>query len=474
MKTLIKEGVVVAYINNKHQILKNAAILIDGKNIADILFDKVPENLVVDQEIDAAGMLVSPGFVNIHTHGTIQALGIYTLDWARRDLFGYNYLATQTYGGANPSLSREEAEILSLNFLVKVLKTGSTTVLEMGAVGTSADSFAQMAGEIGIRAYTTIGFRSANYSFDNHGILNYIWDEEQGNRDFEAALKHFNKYHDSYGGRLQGYIEPRNADTCTPELLKKSIATARDYGVPLQIHTAQSLFEFHSIVRRTGKTPVQFLNDLGVLGRSTILGHCVFTTGHSKVAWPGDEDQIIMADTGTSIGHSPTIFMRDGFAFESFSRHRRLGVNIAIGTDVFPEDIIREMGVVSKMSKLVENDFEAGTAWEVFDAATLGGARALNRNDLGRIEKGAKADIVLIDLNNILIGPYDDPIKTLVHTATGRDVDTVIVNGNIVVKNKEILSMDINEKELLSKAQVITERVWGESMWPYKEDCCRK
>lgn len=468
MKTVIINGDVVACINGKLQLLRKAALVVKDDLISEILPPGEVFQGPADEIIDAAGMLVCPGFINMHTHGTIQAEGIFSLDWSRRDLYSYNYLATQTYGGKRPPISDDEAHILSLNFLAKTLKMGSTTVMEMGGVGTSADVFAQLAGEIGIRAYTARGFRSADYSMDQQGRLQYLWDEAKGRRDFKAALDHVQKFHNTYGGRIQGFIEPRNADTCSLDLLKDSIRAAQDLDVPLQIHTAQSLFEFQEIVRRTGKTPVQFLNDCGVLSSRTILGHCVFTTGHSMTAWPGDEDQIIMAATGTSIAHSPSIFNRDGCAFESFDRHRRLGVNVAIATDMFPEDMINEMRVASNMSKLVEKDFRAGTAWQVFEAATLGGAKALNRDDLGKLAPGAKADIVIVDLANILIGPYYDPVKILVHTACGRDVDTVLVDGRIVVRHKKITTMDIDEDELLRQGQKVAERIWTETEFPYK------
>ncbi len=327
-----------------------------------------------------------------------------------------------------------------------------------------------MAGEIGIRTYTALGYRSAEYRFDQTGTFQYIWDEDKGKQDFQQALHFTERYMDAFNGRVKSYLEPRNADTCTPQLLRDSAVAAKDLGVLMQIHTAQSLLEFKEIVQRHKKTPVQYLHDLGVLGPQTILGHCVYTTGHSDVAWPGDEDQQILADTGTSIAHCPLVFIRNGRIFESFDRHRRLGVNLGIGTDTFPQDIINEMRLVSYMSKLIEKDFAAGKAWDVFTAATLGGAKALNRDDLGRLAPGAKADVVIINLQNLRIGPYADPIKILVHVATGRDVETVIVDGEIVVESGRLVSMDLDDGQLLMDGQKVAEKIWGEASWPGKEE----
>lgn len=123
----------------------------------------------------------------------------------------------------------------------------------------------------------------------------------------------------------------------------------------------------------------------------------------------------------------------------------------------------------SYVCKDLEKDYEAATSWDVFNAATLNGANALSRDDLGRLAPGAKADVVIINLRNIRIGPYSDPVKILVHVATGRDVDTVIVDGQIVVEKGKVQTMDIDEEELLDKAQALAEKIWQESDWPGKE-----
>jgi cytosine/adenosine deaminase-related metal-dependent hydrolase len=469
MKTAITNGYSVVFDGNEHYVANDASVIIENDRVVDIEFNVKPQELGVERIIDASGGLIIPGLLNLHVHGSIQGTAIFSLDWGRRDVFSSNYLAYQPIMGERAKLTDEEIHTAILTSLINLLRNGSTTVMELGGIGGSAEMFAELAGKIGIRAYTAFGYRTAEYRYDENGVFEYVWDEEKGENDFKKAIEFVERYKDAFNGRVKAYLEPRNADTISPNLLRSSAEAAKDLGVLMQIHTAQSLLEFNSIVRRHNKTPVQFLHDLGMLGPQTILGHCVYTTGHSDVAWPGNRDQEILAETGTSVAHCPLVFTRNGRTFESFDRYRRLGVNLGIGTDTFPQDIINEMRLVSYMAKLVEKDFKAGQAWDVFNAATLGGAKALNREDLGKLTPGAKADLVIINLRDIRIGPFADPVKILVHVATGRDVDTVIVDGRVVVEKGKLLTMDIDEEKLIYDAQKVGEKIWGETIWPKKD-----
>jgi cytosine/adenosine deaminase-related metal-dependent hydrolase len=147
---------------------------------------------------------------------------------------------------------------------------------------------------------------------------------------------------------------------------------------------------------------------------------------------------------------------RSGRQLRSFSRYRRAGLNVGLGTDTFPQDMIEEMRWASLASKIADRHAASGLAAEVYDAATAGGARALGRDDLGRLAPGAKADVTIVDLRALLIGPADDPIKSLVHYATQRDVEHVFVDGAHVVDRGVVRGLDVKatlaEMERISAA----------------------
>ena len=143
---------------------------------------------------------------------------------------------------------------------------------------------------------------------------------------------------------------------------------------------------------------------------------------------------------------------------QSYARYLAAGVNMALGTDTFPQDMLHEMQIAAIVSKLVESDPRVATARDVFTSATLGGARALSRDDLGRITPGAKADLVLINLETLSMSPIRDPLKNLVFSASRHDVDTVFVDGRIVVDRGRIEGID--ERALARDAQAAAERLW--------------
>ena len=252
---------------------------------------------------------------------------------------------------------------------------------------------------------------------------------------------------------------PYQVDTCSPALLRATRQAADELGVGIEIHAGQNLLEFHEILRRHSMTPVEYLADTGLLGPDAIVGHCIISTAHHLAALPGGRDLEILARSGASVAHCPLVFARRGNALESFSKFRRAGVNVGLGTDTYPRDLISEMRWAANLCKIAERDFTAGTAAEVFTAATLGGAAALRRPDLGRLAPGAKADVVLINMRSLRMGPYRDPIKALVQCGTGDDVDQVIVDGRTVVEAGRVVGVD--EDKLLAAAQAEADRLWS-------------
>jgi 5-methylthioadenosine/S-adenosylhomocysteine deaminase len=170
----------------------------------------------------------------------------------------------------------------------------------------------------------------------------------------------------------------------------------------------------------------------------------------------GDTRDIeLMAKSGATLGHTPYIYSRGGNYLHSLGQFLRHGVNVGIGTDAFPMDMIREMRYAAIMGKLADGDARAVTARDVFNCATLDGAKALGRDDLGRLSVGAKADVVIVDLTGIHVGLIDDPIKTLVYMASQQEVETVIVDGRMVVEGGRVPGVD--EEELARKANVVNQ-----------------
>jgi len=186
-------------------------------------------------------------------------------------------------------------------------------------------------------------------------------------------------------------------------------------------------------------------------------GHAIVIGGSSWTNYPAG-DVPIMADAGCSVAHAVWVFARRGIAMESFAGYRRAGVNMSLGTDTNPQSVIEAMRWAAVVSKIVERNTEATTAAHVFDAATLGGARALGRDDLGRLAPGAKADMVLWKGASWGMTPLRDPVKNIVYNATAEDVDRVWVDGRLVVDGGRVRAAD--EHAILAALQAGGERMW--------------
>ncbi len=455
MKTLIHGGDIVAYHDGGHRLLRGGQLVFEDDRIA-FVGRAFPGS--VERRLDAAGQLVIPGLVNIHCHADVEAGGRLMADCGRRDFFQAGFLNYNAAPRGVKNLpARQDPWIGGRFALVELLRNGCTTVVE---IGMAAEEHAAIAGELGMRAYLSPAYKSYDYRFGEHGELHYELNEEAGLRALDRAKAFVQKHAGSHGGRIQGMLFPFQVETCTPALLRATRKAADELGVGVEIHAGQNLLEFHEILRRHCQTPIEFLADTGLLGPGAIVGHCIINSAHSLAGLPGGRDLEILAGSGASVAHCPLVFARRGMAMESFHRFRAAGINVGLGTDTYPRDLISEMRMAALMCKVVEHDFAVATSADVFSAATLGGARALRRDDLGRLAPGAKADIVLIDMRKIRIGPYRDPIKALVQCGTSDDVASVIVDGRTVVEDGRVVGVD--EGQVLADAQREAERLWAE------------
>jgi cytosine/adenosine deaminase-related metal-dependent hydrolase len=286
------------------------------------------------------------------------------------------------------------------------------------------------------------GYASARWRLENDWRLGYVWDEAGGRRRFDEALRLVDDAARHPCGRLSGAVCPSQIDTCSEELLRDSAAAARERGLTLTTHCAQSIVEFNEMVARHGMTPIQWAARIGVLGAGTILGHAIFVDEHSWLHWHSRDDVRLLAETGAAVAHCPTVFARYGQAMEDIGRYREAGVTIGLGTDVSPHNLVEEMRHAIMVGRVAAEEIASVSTAEVFRAGTAGGAAALGRPDLGRLAPGAKADLVLVDLRNPYMMPARDPLRSLVYAAADRAVRDVYVDGVKVVESGRVLTLD--------------------------------
>lgn len=455
----IDGGWIVAFDGREHRMIENGVVVIEGDSIVHVgtRYDQP-----VARRIDAKGDLVIPGMINTHVHIGSQAGDRMVLDSGRRDLLRSGFLNHwPSKGVKGPNLFAYEDLDAALRYsLASLLRFGSTTVVEMGGeFGDDPMGIAKLAAELGIRVYTTPGFGSANHYFDQAGRVHRHWDEKAGEAALDRAIDFAGKHDGDFDGLVRTILVPYEFWTSTPELLRRAKKAAGQLKVPMTLHVAESVIEFQDTVLQTGRTPIGNLAAIDFLGPEVILGHCIYTGGHSQTAYSFADDLKLIADSGATVAHCPVVFARRGVKLESFQRYRDAGINVALGTDSYPQDIVQEMQGGMLAGKLADGNHEASKARDFFNAATLGGAKALGRDDLGRIAKGAKADIVIVDFDRLRIGPFLDPIKALVQCGTGEIVKHVMVNGQLRVENSRVLAW--NEKELVDRVRKSTNNAWS-------------
>jgi cytosine/adenosine deaminase-related metal-dependent hydrolase len=217
---------------------------------------------------------------------------------------------------------------------------------------------------------------------------------------------------------------------------------ANELGCLVRLHSLQGLAELRHLADQHGTTPLRLLDETGLLGPNLLIPHAIFIGGRHAAAGPDRGELQLLADSGASVVHCPLTSIRYGSALNSFDTYREAGINLALGTDSYPPDMIRNMDYGNNIAKLVDGRLDAGSAADYYRAATLGGARALGREDLGRLAPGALADIVVTDLDGPRTGPVDDPIRTLLMNCSGADISTVVINGRTVMREREIPGVD--------------------------------
>ena len=392
----------------------------------------------VDVEIDGRDRLVCPGLVDIHSHPMSEPLNKGFLDeLGSPGLYMSSLYEFMPLFGPDAEGVRACMEVA----LAELLQSGVTTLVDLAV---PFDGWLDILGASGLRAVAAPMYRSARWFTTNGHVTEYAWDEAAGMLAMEEALGLVDRAAQHPSGRLSGMVAPAQIDTCTAELIQASHEAAAARGVPLQIHAAQSVVEFQEITRRHGKTPIEWLHSLGVLGPKTIIGHAIFLNDHPWLHWPQARDFEILAETGTAVAHCPTVFQRRGIALNSFGRYVRAGIPVGIGTDTYPHNMLEELRHALINSRLVSGDpFDLRTH-HAFDAATVVGARILGFDDIGRLEAGAKADLLLVDLRHPAMRPVRDPLRSLIYVAGERPVREVFVDGRQVVADGRTLAFDLD------------------------------
>jgi cytosine/adenosine deaminase-related metal-dependent hydrolase len=458
MSTGIKAKWIIAHDGEKPRLLRDGVVIVEENKITHVGKHYKGK---VDKWINASTHVVSPGFISTHVHAATSPKDKSFIDDVGARHFYMSSLG-ENLTALGKSIKPEDFHVFAKYSMAELLKSGCTTMVEIGMAPTlGAETAVKYIDEMGMRAVEGLYVEDGSWARNQKANLYTEWyGLEHGLKMLDEAEAFVKKYDNAADGRLIAAIYPSTVDKVSGPLQKAIREKANELKRPVSIHAAQWVVEFQNMIRMYAKTPIQYLAETGLLGPDLIIGHGWAIPGHPLLGYPpeGDGDLKLLAESGATVSHDPLVFIKRGNKMHSHTKYLEAGVNLGIGCDTSPQDMLNEMRMASYTSKLADWSCFSGTAAEIHSSATLGGAKALGRNDLGRIAPGATADISIINMETLNNVPCRDPVKNLVNSATREDVTHVMVDGKLVIEDGELLVID--EAELVASVQKTTQAIW--------------
>ncbi|XME02033.1 amidohydrolase [Lachnospiraceae bacterium C1.1] len=410
MGIVIKDALTVLCENGIDKIAKHS-IYIDGENIVGI--DQKPEGFTEDTVIDGKDRFVIPGLINAHTHTYMSMMrncadDLSFMDW----LF-------KTVNPIEDRLEGDDAYWGSLLGQIEMIKSGTTCFNDQQM---NIHKTTRAVKESGMRATICRGLVGDKYDKSDKR-LNEALEEMEDGKDCD---------------RLGFFFGPHAPYTCSPEYLKMCADVAKEKGYGIHIHLSESATESENMMKDHNCTPIEYARDAGVFEVPTIAAHCVQVT-------PSDIE--ILKKYNVSVVTNPASNMKLGNGFAPIPEMMAAGVNVCLGTDGAAsnngQNMFREMSFLSLIHKGTHKTPQCISARETFAIATRNGAQALGLADkTGTIEVGKKADLAILRLDVPSMMPNNNLLAALCYSANGSETDTVIINGRIVMQNREIKTVD--------------------------------
>ena len=426
----IKNALVVT-MDDRLNVYQPGALAIGGDSIIGVgrEEDLAPLALKAEEVLDAGGGAVLPGLINTHTHAAMTLLrgladDLPLMDWLENHIFP-----------AERRMTGEWVYWGTLLACAEMILSGTTTFCDMYLFEAEVARAARKAGLRALVGEVLYDFPSPNYGPLEKGL--------------EYSRDLIRQYRDD--PLISVAVEPHTPFTCAPELLLRAKDLADEFRVPLIIHLAETQTEEEQIRKRYGVSPTQHLARLGLLDENLIAVHCVVVS---------EADQKTLAAAGVKVAHCPESNMKLASGVAPVVELLRRGVCVGLGTDGCASnnnlDLFQEMDSAAKLHKVHRLDPTVMDARTVFRMATRDGARVLGlESRVGSLEAGKKADIIILDLDQPHLTPLYNIYSHLVYAARGADVTRVIINGRTVMKDRQLLSLDL--REILSRANRFAE-----------------
>jgi 5-methylthioadenosine/S-adenosylhomocysteine deaminase len=424
---LIINGTIVT-MDGKRAILNDGALAIKGDSIVAVgSAAEVPARYSAAQTIDAKNTLVLPGFVNGHTHVPMTLFRGLHDDVTLNDWL-YKYIFPAEAKNVNEEFVRWGTRLA----LAEQIRSGVTTYADMYYFEDAVADETKAAGVRAILGETFIDFPAPD------------------NKTNAAMLSYTERFLKKWQGDplIHAAPAPHSIYTCSQKTIQDAAALARKYHAPILIHMSEMKKEYDDSVKQNGMSPVQYMDKIGLLGPDVVGAHCIFVD-------PADWKTLAAKQVGCT--HNPSSNMMIASGVSPVAEMRAAGVAVGLGTDGpagsnNDMDLMEEIDLAAKLAKITHKDPLALNAKAVVEMATIDGARALHmEKEIGSLEAGKKADIILLGLNTPNAVPMYDVYAQIAYALKASNVETVIVGGRAVMRDQKLLTL--NESEAIAKAR---------------------
>ncbi len=431
---LLITGGTVLTLDSVRLVIDDGAVAVKGDSIAAVgPRVEIEAKYVAATQIDARGKLVLPGFINGHTHVPMTLFrglkdDVVLDDWLRKYIFPAEAKnVTEDFVRWGTRLAAAE-----------MIRGGITTFADMYYFEDAIAEETKAAGMRGVLGETFIDFPAPDNKTEAE-TLAYT----------EKFLKRWQS-----DPLIHAAAAPHSIYTCSQKTLQDAATLARKYNAPILIHVAEMKKELDDSRAQNGTTPVQYLNRIGVLGPDVLAAHCIYVD---------ETDRLLLAEKHVGCVHNPSSNMMLSSGVAPVIEERAAGIAVGLGTDGPAGsnndlDLMEEMDLAAKLQKITKMDPRALGAQAVVEMATIDGAKALHMDkEIGSLEAGKKADLILIGLDQPNAVPMFDVYSQLAYALKGSDVETVVIGGRIVLRDRKLLT--VKESEAVAKAREYQKKI---------------
>src|SRR5215475_10262141 len=437
-RLLIKDATIIT-LDGANRIFEGSVAIDQGLIVAVEPTAPASVDFAFDVMIDGHGCALLPGFIQTHIHlcqtlfrGVADDLEL--IDWLKERVWPMEAAHTQKSLYASARLG-----------IAELIRGGTTCALTMETVNHTSSVFRAVE-ESGFRA--TVGKCMMDYGA---GVPDALSEETEDS--ISESLDLLDRWNGAAEGRIRYCFAPRFALSCTRELLERVAGLSREYGVMVHTHASENRDEIVMVERETGKRNIEYMRDVGLTAPHAVLAHCVHL----------DDDEIeILRSTGAHVAHCPSSNLKLASGIARVAEMLDHGVSVSLGADGAPcnnrLDMFTEMRAAALLQKVLRGP-RSLPALTALRMATTGGARALGLSrQIGSVEVGKRADLQLINLEHLHTTPRPDPISTIVYAAAAGDVETVIIDGQVVMQERRLLTLD--EEDVITQAREQARVCW--------------